>query len=162
MLGMDVSFKFFLLSVRRAAIVAIVAILQVSAAAGHEPPVVRVRGDRVEVPRVPVTVPTGLQARVAPVAVHHVRLLLLLLPLVANVLVVAGDVVGVVLGQAVRPVQVVRSRQGGQGGRLGALRRRVGELVRLLSWFVRSWCGPTLSHSPERRFVRECLERRLA
>ena len=162
MLGMDVSFKFFLLSVRRAAIVAIVAILQVSAAAGHEPPVVRVRGDRVEVPRVPVTVPTGLQARVAPVAVHHVRLLLLLLPLVANVLVVAGDVVGVVLGQAVRPVQVVRCRQGGQGGRLGALRRRVGELVRLLSWFVGSWCGRTLSHSPERRFVRECLERRLA
>lgn len=44
-----------------------------------------------------VPVPAGLQARLSPVAVHHVRLLLLLLAFVANVLMVAGDVVGVVL-----------------------------------------------------------------
>ena len=145
--------KLFLLSVRRAAVVSIMPVLQVSAAAGHEPPVVGVGGHSVEVPRVAVPVPARLQPRLSPVAVHHVRLLLLLLAFVADVLMVAGDVVGVVLWQAVRSVQVVRSREGGQGGRLRALGGGVGELVRLLRWFVCGWCRRTLSHPPEQGFA---------
>ena len=145
---------------RRAAVVSIMSVLQVSAAAGHEPPVVGVGGHSVEVPRVAVPVPAGLQPRLSPVAVHHVRLLLLLLAFVADVLMVAGDVVGVVLWQAVRSVQVVRSREGGQGGRLRALGGGVGELVRLLRWFVCSWCRRTLSHPPEQGFARARLIKR--
>ena len=149
--------KLFLLSVRRAAVVSIMPVLQVSAAAGHEPPVVGVGRHSVEVPRVAVPVPAGLQPRLSPVAVNHVRLLLL--AFVADVLMVAGDVVGVVLWQAVRSVQVVRSREGGQGGRLRALGRGVGELVRLLRRFVCSRCRWTLSHPPEQGFARARLKR---
>ena len=138
---------------RRAAVVSIMPVLQVSAAARHEPPVVGIGRHSVEMPRVPVTVPPGLQTRLATMAVNHVGLLLLL-AFVANVLMITGDVVGVVLWQAVRSVQVVRCREGGQGGCLGALRRGVGELVRLLRRFVRSWCRRTLSHSSEGGFVR--------
>ena len=149
--------KLFLLSVRRAAVVSIMPVLQVAAAAGHEPPVVGVGGHSVEVPRVAVPVPARLQTRLSPVAVHNVRLLLLL-PFVADVLMVAGDVVGVVLWQAVRSVQVVRSREGGQGGCLCALGRGVGQLVRLLRRFVCSRRGRTLSHPPEQRFARASLK----
>ena len=74
-------------------------------------------------------------------------------------MVAAGDVVGVVLWQAVRPVQVVRSREGEQGGRLRALGRGVGQLVRLLRKFNRSQRGRTLSHPPEQGFLRASLKR---
>ena len=149
---------YFLLSVGRAAVVPIMAVLQVSTATGHEAPVVGVGRHSVEVPRVAVPVPAGLQTRLSSVAVHHVWLLLLL-PFVADVLMVAGDVVGVVLWQAVRSVQVVRSREGGQGGRLCALGRGVGELVRLLRRFVCSWWARTLSHPPEQEFAGASLKR---
>merc|ERR1719361_2472947 len=53
------------LCVRRAAVVSIMPVLQVSAAARHEPPVVGIGRHSVEMPRVPVTVPPGLQTRLA-------------------------------------------------------------------------------------------------